>query len=96
MLRPNSTSMSVLLMQTGRRLGQLFAKHREWILSENRRHFRQINDMLADERKKVDERYKEYDGCYLGHFTLSFGVFMAVVVNRLGGLLRMAQNKQTD
>ena len=40
---------------------------------------------------------KEYDGCYLGHFTLSFDVFMAVVVNRLGGLLRMVQiSKPTD
>lgn len=94
MLRPNSTSMSVLLMQTGRRLGQLFAKHREWILSENCRHFRQINDMLADERKKVDERYKEYDGCYIGHFTLSFGAFYGCCGQQAWRFT--TQNKQTD
>ena len=31
-------------------------------------HIREVNSMFADERKKVRERYKEYDGCYLGHY----------------------------
>lgn len=76
-----------------KKIEDAFAKHRQWIIAENLKHIRQVNDMLADERRRVQERYKEYDGCYLGHyiqwffwffFTLGFGAFMAVVVNWLG------------
>ena len=28
--------------------------------------------MLAEERRKVQKRYKEYDGCYLGHYAQWF------------------------
>ena len=35
-------------------------------------HIREVNSMFADERKKVRERYKEYDGCYLGHYAQWF------------------------
>ena len=31
-------------------------------------HIRKVNSMFADERKKVRERYKEYEDCYLGHY----------------------------
>ena len=37
-------------------------------------HIREVNSMFADERKKVRERYKEYEGCYLDHYAQgSFG-----------------------
>ena len=29
-------------------------------------HIREVNSMFVDEQNKVRERYKEYDGCYLG------------------------------
>ena len=29
---------------------------------------REVNSMFADEQKIVRERYKEYEGCYLGHY----------------------------
>ena len=49
-------------------------------------HIREVNSMFADERKKVRERYKEYDGCYLGHyaqwFFFTIGIF--VVAGSLG------------
>lgn len=47
-----------------KKIEEAFANHREWILTQNLKHFRQ----LVDERKKVQERYKEYDGYYLGHY----------------------------
>ena len=56
-------------------------------------HIREVNSMFADERKKVRERYKEYDGCYLGHyaqwffwffFTIGLGAFLAVVIGWFG------------
>ena len=37
-------------------------------------HIREVYSMFADERKKVRERYKEYEGCYLDHYAQgSFG-----------------------
>ena len=51
--------------------------------------------MFADELKKVRERYKEYDGCYLGHyaqwffwFFFTIGIF--VVAGGVG--IMIAQN----
>ena len=35
--------------------------------------------MFADERKKVRERYKEYDGCYLGHYAQWFFWFFFTI-----------------
>lgn len=35
--------------------------------------------MFADELKKVRERYKEYDGCYLGHYTQWFFWFFFTI-----------------
>lgn len=49
--------------------------------------------MFVEERRRVQKRYKEYDGCYLGHyaqwffwffFVLGFFIFDAVVVTLVG------------
>ena len=42
-------------------------------------HIREVNSILADERKKVRERYKEYDGCYLGHYAQWFFWFFFII-----------------
>ena len=42
-------------------------------------HIRKVNSMFADERKKVSERYKEYEGCYLSHYTQWFVWFFFVL-----------------
>ena len=42
-------------------------------------HIREVYSMFADERKKVRERYKEYDGCYLGHYAQWFFWFFFVL-----------------
>ena len=49
-----------------------FAKERQWMTTQMQTHIREVNSMFADERKKVRERYKEYDGCYLGHYAQWF------------------------
>lgn len=70
------------------KINKLFAEQREWVINENRKCFREINDMLAKERKDVQKRYKEYDGCYLGYyvqwffwflFILGFSVFVGII-----------------
>ena len=75
------------------KIQELFAKERQWMTAQM--HIREVNSMFADERKKVRERYKEYDGCHLGHyaqwffwFFFTFGIF---VVAGGGGMI-IAQN----
>lgn len=71
------------------KIQELFAKERQGMTAQMQTHIREVNSMFADERKKVRERYKEYDGCYLGHyvqwffwffFTLGFFLFSSVIV----------------
>ena len=77
------------------KIQELFAKERQWMTAQMQTHIREVNSMLADERKKVRERYKEYDGCYLGHyaqwffwFFFTFGIFVVA-----GGIaMIVAQN----
>lgn len=75
------------------KIQELFAKERQWMNSEMQMHIREVNSMFADERKKVCERYKEYDGCYLGYyaqwffwffFVLGFFVFTSAIVMMVG------------
>ncbi len=72
----------------------LFNNEHKWILGKMQAHYREINSMFADELRVAQKRYKEYDGCYLGHyiqyffwffFTLGFFDFVAVVVSWIGG-----------
>lgn len=75
------------------KIQELFAKERQWMTAQMQMHIREVNSMFADERKKVRERYKEYDGCYLGHyaqwffwffFVLGFFVFTTAIVMMVG------------
>ena len=75
------------------KIQELFAKERQWMNSEMQMHIREVNSMFADERKKVRERYKEYNGCYLGYyaqwffwffFVLGFFVFTSAIVMMVG------------
>ena len=58
---------------------ELFAKERQWMTAQMQMHIREVNSMFADERKKVRERYKEYDGCYLGHYAQWFFWFFFII-----------------
>ena len=42
-------------------------------------HIREVYSMFAEERKKVRKRYKEYDGCYLGHYAQWFFWFFFTI-----------------
>lgn len=61
------------------KIQELFAKERQWMAAQMQTHIREVNSMLADERKKVRERYKEYDGCYLGHYAQWFFWFFFII-----------------
>ena len=61
------------------KIQELFAKERQWITSQIQMHIREVNSMFANERKKVRERYKEYDGCYLGYYAQWFFWFFFTI-----------------
>ena len=61
------------------KIQKLFAKERQWMTAQMQTHIREVNSMFADERKKVRERYKEYDGCYLGHYAQWFFWFFFTI-----------------
>ena len=74
------------------KIQELFDKERQWMTAQMQGHIREVNSMFANERKKVSKRYKEYDGCYLGHyaqwffwFFFTIGIF--VVVGGIGMMI---------
>ena len=96
---PTKLKVSVNVNDADRqKIQELFAKERQWMTAQMQMHIREVNSMFADERKKVRERYKEYDGCYLGHyaqwffwFFFTIGVF--VVAGGIGMMIAQSCGK---
>ena len=74
----------------------LFDQQHQWMLIKMQEHIREVNNMFVEERRRVQKRYKEYDGCYLGHyaqwffwffFVLGFFLFTAFIVMIIGKCL---------
>ena len=74
----------------------LFDQQHQWMLTKMQVHIREVNNMFVEERRRVQKRYKEYDGCYLGHyaqwffwffFVLGFFLFTAFIVMIIGKCL---------
>ena len=66
------------------------------MLVQMQSYIREVNDMLVNEQRKAQKRYKEYDGCYLGRYTqwffwfffvLGFFLFTTVIVMIVGKTL---------
>ena len=77
---PNQLKVSVNVNDADwQKIQELFAKERQWMTAQMQTHIREVNYMFADERKKVRERYKEYDGCYLGHYAQWFFWFFFTI-----------------
>ncbi|MBO5593453.1 MAG: hypothetical protein J5931_02480, partial [Prevotella sp.] len=71
------------------KMQDLFDQEHKWMLAKMQEHIREVNGMLVEERRRVQKRYKEYDGCYLGHyaqwffwffFILGFSLFIYTIV----------------
>ena len=61
------------------KIQDLFDQEHRWMLAKMQEHIREVNGMFAEERKKVQKRYKEYDGCYLGHYSQWFFWFFFTI-----------------
>lgn len=57
----------------------MFDKQHEWMTTQMQKHIREVNQMFYEERRRVQERYKEYDGTYLGHYVQYFFWFFFVL-----------------
>ena len=69
-----------------------FDQEHKWMLAKMQEHIREVNGMFAEERRRVQKRYKEYDGCYLGHyaqwfFWFFFTIGFSVVAGELAVLI---------
>ena len=91
---PTKLNVSVTVADADwQKMQELFDQEHKWMLAKMQAHIREVNAMFADERKNVEKRYKEYDGCYLGHyaqwffwffFVLGFFLFTAFVLTIIG------------
>ena len=79
-----------------KKIQDLFDQEHRWMLAKMQEHIREVNGMFVEERRKVQKRYKEYDGCYLGHyvqwffwffFVLGFFLFTFAIVMMVGKCL---------
>ena len=75
------------------KIQDLFDQEHKWMLAKMQEHIREVNGMFVEERRRVQKRYKEYDGCYLGHyaqwffwffFVLGFFLFTAFIIILVG------------
>ena len=75
------------------KIQDLFDQEHKWMLGKMQEHIREVNGMFAEERRRAQKRYKEYDGCYLGYyvqwlfwffFVLGFFLFTTVMVMMFG------------
>ena len=93
---PTKSKVSVNINDADwQKIHKLFAKERQWMTAQMQMHIREFNSMFADERKKVREHDKEYDGCNLGHyaqwfFWFFFTVGIFVIAGGIG--MMIAQN----
>ena len=76
-----------------KKMQEQFDQEHKWMLNKMQEHIREVNGMFVEERRRVQKRYKEYDGCYLGHyaqwffwffFILGFSLFIYTIVIMVG------------
>ena len=61
------------------KIQDLLHKQREWLINQVQTTVQSVDAMLVEERKKAMNRYKEYDGCYLGHYAQWFFWFFFTI-----------------
>ena len=61
------------------KIQDLFDQEHKWLLAKMQEHIREVNGMFVEERRRVQKRYKEYDGCYLGHYAQWFFWFFFTI-----------------
>ena len=77
---PTKLKVTVTLCDVDwQKIQDLLRKQREWLINQSQTTVQSVNAMLVEERKKAMNRYKEYDGCYLGHYAQWFFWFFFTI-----------------
>lgn len=90
---PTKLKVAVTLCNADwQKIQEMLSKQREWLINQSQTTVHTVNAMLVEERKKTMNRYKEYDGCYLGHyaqwfFWFFFTIGISVVVGSMALLI---------
>ena len=94
---PTKLQVSVNVVDADwKKMQEQFDQEHKWMLAKMQEHIREVNGMFVEERRRVQKRYKEYDGCYLGHyaqwffwffFILGFSLFIYTIVIMVGNWL---------
>ena len=72
------------------KIQDLFDQEHKWMLAKMQEHIREVNGMFVEERRRVQKRYKEYDGCYLGHYAQwFFWFFFTIGISVVAGGIAM-------
>lgn len=67
-----------------------FDQEHKWMLVMVQEHIREVNTMLVQERRKLRDQYKEFDGCYLGHYAQwFFWFFFTIGISVMAGGIAM-------
>lgn len=61
------------------KMQQMFDEHNKQILVKMQSHLKEVHAMFANERRKLNERYKEYDGVYSARYAQWFFGFFFVL-----------------
>ncbi len=62
-----------------KKMQEQFDQEHKWMLDKMQEHIREVNTMFVEERRRVQKRYREYDGCYFGHYAQWFFMFFFVL-----------------
>ena len=77
---PTKLQVSVKVADEDRKtIQEMFDKEHKWMTGQMRKHIHEVNEMFADEFRRAQNRYKEYDGTYLGHYVQYFVWFFFVL-----------------
>ena len=77
---PDKLKVSVQLSDDDwQKIQELFNQQRQWVIGQALTTVQTVNTMLVEERKKAMNRYKEYDGCYLGPYAQWFFWFFFTI-----------------
>ena len=77
---PTKLQVSVNVVDADwKKMQEQFDQEHKWMLAKMQEHIREVNGMFVEERRRVQKRYKEYDGCYLGHYAQWFFWFFFTI-----------------
>lgn len=88
---PDKLKVSVKLSDDDwQKIQELFNQQRQWVIGQAQTTVQTVNAMLVEEHQKVMKRYKEYDGCYLGHYAQWFvWFFFSIGISVVAGGIAM-------